>query len=87
MELAQHDVELRFTPNVISFLADDLLMLRFVEVDHALRKVVGVAKMRGSQHSKDFREYEITDTGVRLLGGLDGFDGRISGASFLTGGT
>jgi circadian clock protein KaiC len=84
MELGQHDTELRFTPNVISFLADDLLMLRYVEVDQALRKVIGVAKMRGSQHSKDFREYEITDSGVRLLGSLDGFEGRISGASFLT---
>ena len=87
MELAQHDTELRFTPNVISFLADDLLMLRYVEIDQALRRVIGVAKMRGSQHSKDFREYEITGSGIRLLGGLDGFQGRISGAAFLTRGT
>ena len=84
MELGQHDTELRFTPNVISFLADDLLMLRFVEVDHALRKVVGVAKMRGSQHSKDFLEYEITASGVRMLGRIKGFEGRISGAPRLT---
>jgi circadian clock protein KaiC len=84
MELGQHDSELRFTPNVISFLADDLLMLRYVEVDHGLRKVVGVAKMRGSQHSKDFQEYEITATGVRMLGRIQGFEGRISGAPRLT---
>lgn len=84
MEVSQHDTELRFTPNVISFLADDLLMLRYVEVDQSLRKVIGVAKMRGSQHSKAFREYEITGSGVRLLGGLDGFEGPISGAPFLT---
>ena len=80
----QHDTELRFTPNVISFLADDLLMLRYVEIDQALHKVIGVAKMRGSQHTKDFREYEITETGVRLLGRLEGFQGRISGAPRLT---
>ena len=85
MELSQHDAELKFTQNVISFLADDLLTLRYVEVDQALRKVIGVVKMRGSQHSKDFREYEITDSGVRILGSLDGFEGRISGAPFLTG--
>ena len=84
MELGQHEVELRFTPNVISFLADDLLMLRYVEIDQALHKVIAVAKMRGSQHSKDFREYEITQEGVRILGRLDGFEGRISGAPRLT---
>lgn len=84
MELGQHDTGLRFTPNVISFLADDLLMLRYVEVDQALRKVVGVAKMRGSQHSKDFREYEITASGVQVLGRIEGFVGQISGAPRLT---
>jgi circadian clock protein KaiC len=84
MEVGQHDDELRFTPNVISFLADDLLMLRYVEVDQALRKVLGVAKMRGSQHSKEFGEYEITAGGVRMLGRIEGFHGRISGAPRLT---
>jgi circadian clock protein KaiC len=84
MELGQHDIELRFTPNVISFLADDLIMLRYVEIDQALHKVIAVAKMRGSQHTKEFREYEITAKGVRILGRLEGFDGRISGAPRLT---
>lgn len=84
MELGQDEAHLRFTPNVISFLADDLLMLRYVEVDQGLRRVLGVAKMRGSQHAKDFREYEITPSGIRMLGRLDGFEGRISGAPWLT---
>ncbi len=79
MEVGQHEPGLKFTANVISFLSDDLLMLRYVEVDQVLRKVVGVAKMRGSQHSKGFREYEITGSGIRLLGALEGFKGRISG--------
>lgn len=83
MEVGQNDLELRFTPNVISYLADDLLMLRYVEIDQAMHKVIGVAKMRGSQHTKDFREYEITESGVRLLGRLEGFEGRISGAPRL----
>jgi circadian clock protein KaiC len=84
MELGQHDTGLRFTPNVISFLADDLLMLRYVEVDQSLRKVLGVAKMRGSEHAKDFREYDITADGLRMLGRIEGFEGRISGAPLLT---
>jgi circadian clock protein KaiC len=84
MEITQGQDVLRFTPNVISFLADDLISLRYVEVDRELKKVVAVAKMRGSQHSKEFREYEITGEGFVVRGDLDGYSGRISGAAYLT---
>ena len=84
MEVTQGQDELRFTPNVISFLADDLISLRYVEVERELKKVAAVVKMRGSQHSKAYREYEITDTGFVVRGDLDGYTGRISGAAVLT---
>jgi circadian clock protein KaiC len=84
MEITQGQDELRFTPNVISFLADDLISLRYVEVDRTLKKVVAVVKMRGSQHSKEFREYEITGEGFVVRGNLDGYTGRVSGAAHLT---
>jgi circadian clock protein KaiC len=84
MEITQGQDELRFTPNVISFLADDLIALRYVEVDRHLKKVASVVKMRGSQHSKAYREYEITENGFVIGGDLDGYTGRISGAPVLT---
>lgn len=84
MEVTQGQDELRFTPNVISFLADDLISLRYVEVERELKKVVAVVKMRGSQHSKAYREYEITERGFVVGGDLDGYTGRISGAPVLT---
>jgi circadian clock protein KaiC len=83
MEAAQSHEEVRFTPNVISFLADDLVSFRYIEVERALKKVVAVVKMRGSQHSKEYREYEITDSGIAIVGNLDGYVGRISGAPYL----
>jgi hypothetical protein len=43
-----------------------------------------VVKMRGSQHSKAYREYEITERGFVVGGDLDGYTGRISGAPVLT---
>jgi circadian clock protein KaiC len=84
MEITQGEDELRFTPNVISFLADDLISLRYVEVERELKKVAAVVKMRGSQHSKAFREYEITERGFVVGGDLNGYTGRISGAAVLT---
>ena len=52
----------------ISFLTDDIIRLRYVEIDGQLRKVVVVVKMRGGNHSKDIQEYVITDQGVVVIG-------------------
>ena len=38
------------------------------EIDGQLRKIMVVIKMRGGNHSKDIREYVITDEGVVLIG-------------------
>jgi len=58
---------LQFSHYAISFLTDDIIRLRYVEIDGQLRKVVVVIKMRGSNHSKDIREYVITDKGVVVI--------------------
>lgn len=84
MEIMQDRSELRFTPNVVSFLADVLVLLRYAESEGCIKKVMTVAKMRGSQHSKAFREYDITGRGFRVGGGLEGFHGSISGAPYLS---
>ena len=52
----------------ISFLTDDILRMRYVEIDGQLRKVMVVIKMRGGNHSKDIREYIITNKGVVVIG-------------------
>ena len=41
--------------------------MRYVEIDGQLRKVMVVIKMRGGNHSKDIREYVITDKGVVII--------------------
>ncbi len=63
----------------ISFLTDDILSLRYVEIEGELRKVLLVAKMRGSNHSREFRTYEITGKGVKLRDSLRDFDGITTG--------
>jgi circadian clock protein KaiC len=56
-----------FSHYAISFLTDDIIRLRYVEIDGQLRKVMVVIKMRGGNHSKDIREYVITDKGVVVI--------------------
>jgi circadian clock protein KaiC len=56
-----------FSHYAISFLTDDIVRLRYVEIDGQLRKVMVIVKMRGSNHSKDIREYVITKKGVVVI--------------------
>jgi circadian clock protein KaiC len=56
-----------FSHYAISFLTDDIIRLRYVEIEGQLRKVLIVVKMRGGNHSKDIREYVITDKGVVII--------------------
>lgn len=64
MEIAPGDDHLRFSPYVVSFLADDILLLRYDEIAGQLRKSLTVVKMRGSDHSKERWLYEITGRGL-----------------------
>ena len=56
-----------FSHYTISFLTDDIIRMRYVEIDGQLRKVMAIIKMRGGNHSKDIREYVITDKGVVVI--------------------
>jgi circadian clock protein KaiC len=56
-----------FSHYTISFLTDDIIRMRYVEIDGQLRKVMVVVKMRGGNHSKDIREYIITNHGVVII--------------------
>jgi circadian clock protein KaiC len=58
---------LPFSHYTVSFLTDDIIRMRYVEIDGQLRKVIVVIKMRGGNHSKDIREYVITNKGVVII--------------------
>ena len=67
VEVEDTFTEMSFSHYTISFLTDDIVRLRYVEIDGQLRKIVIVIKMRGGNHSKDIREYVITDKGVVVI--------------------
>ncbi len=58
---------LPFSNYTISFLTDDIIRMRYVEIDGQLRKIMMIIKMRGGNHSKDIREYVVTDKGVVVI--------------------
>lgn len=68
VEIEDNFTSLQFSHYTISFLTDDIIRLRYVEIDGQIRKVMVVIKMRGGNHSKDIREYIITDEGLVVIG-------------------
>jgi circadian clock protein KaiC len=79
LELQESFTELLFSNFAISFLTDDIIRLRYVEIEGQLRKIMMVIKMRGSAHSRDIREYEITSEGVVIGERLKDYNELISG--------
>jgi circadian clock protein KaiC len=71
--------EIRFTNERVSFVTDDILVQRYVEIAGRLEKVLAVVKMRGSAHSTEFRLYRLTATGAVIGEALDGYHGITTG--------
>jgi len=68
VEVDESFTEFPFSTYSISFLTDDIIRLRYVSIEGQLRKIMVVIKMRGGDHSKDIREYEITSEGGIVVG-------------------
>lgn len=58
-ELEDRYTDLRFSSYGNAFLADAIVMQRYVELRGTMRRVISVVKVRGSAHSKDIRFYDI----------------------------
>jgi circadian clock protein KaiC len=79
VETVSSFTDLRISPHAISFLSDDIILQRYVEIEGQLRRIMLIVKMRGGNHSKDIREYEITAEGVVVGRRIEGFRELISG--------
>ena len=64
----------------LAFIADSYLLLRFVEIESAIRKALLVLKLRGSDHAKDIRQFEITPHGIEVQARFEGREGIMSGS-------
>ena len=75
--------DVRFTTEKVSFITDDIIIQRLVEMGGELQKVLAVVKMRGSEHSHEFRSYEVTASGAVVGGPLRNYRGIITGVPEL----
>jgi circadian clock protein KaiC len=82
-EVPEGFADARFTSEKVSFITDEIIVQRYVEIEGELLRVVAVIKVRGSDHSHEFRTYEITPNGVVVGSPLKNYDGIITGVPTL----
>lgn len=63
----------------VSFISDNVILLRYVELGSAITRAISVLKMRGSDHDKSLREYRITSAGMEVLKPFEGVEGILGG--------
>lgn len=63
----------------ISYLADNIIFMRYFEAGGQLRKAIGVLKKRLSDFEKSVREIEITRYGIKVGQPLTSFSGILTG--------
>ncbi len=78
-ELEDRYTDLRFSPFGSAFLADAIIVQRYVEITGQFKRVLSVIKVRGSEHSKDIRLFDITDKGIIIGEALSDYAGIMSG--------
>ena len=71
--------ELRFSPHAVSFMTNDIILQRYVELDGQLRRIMTVIKTRSRPHLTDLRTFEITNRGLVVGERLAGYHGIVTG--------
>lgn len=70
----------------IEFIVDCIIMLQYVEMESEIRRSVNILKMRGTDHDKAIRKYEITPRrGFEVQSRFEGYEGIMSGTARKTG--
>ena len=68
------------TDDTLAFVVDSYLLMRYVEIESAIRKALLVLKMRGSNHDSGIRQFHTTSRGIEVLAPFEGREGIMSGS-------
>lgn len=69
----------------VSYLADNVLILRYFEAQGAVQKAISVFKKRGSRHETTLRRFDITPRGIAVGQVLNNFQGILTGVPIILG--
>lgn len=78
-ELEDRFTELSFSSFGNAFLMDGIVLMRYVEIGGELGRILAVIKLRGINHNKQIKLFEITDDGIEIKGELHDYQGLLIG--------
>jgi circadian clock protein KaiC len=86
MTMAQHGIvgEME-TPVDLTYLTDTVLLLRYFEHKGAIKKAISVVKKRIGSHEPTIREFQISDSGLKVGEPLEDFQGILTGVPIFKG--
>ena len=78
-ELEDRYSDLRFSPYGNAFLADAIILQRYIELEGEFKRIISVIKVRGSKHSKTIRLFDIEEDSVVIGDSMSQYEGILSG--------
>ncbi len=71
-------------PQGLAFVADNVFLFRYAELDSEVRRVLAIVKMREGDHTKNLLEVQITKNGMTVIGKFSGLTGVLGGSPTLS---
>ncbi|MDC0833498.1 ATPase domain-containing protein [Geitlerinema sp. CS-897] len=71
--------DFRATEIGISYIADNIIFLKYIEIEHEIRKAIGILKKRMGDFEKILREFQVTRYGIKVGNPLRHLHGLLSG--------
>lgn len=63
----------------LSYIVDNIVLLRYLELEAQIRRAIAVLKIRGSDHDKRLRELLIADGQIRIVDSFRNLSGLLAG--------
>lgn len=73
------------SPVDVTYLADNVILLRYFEAEGRVRRAISVIKKRTGQHEDTIREYRVTGAGLTVGDPLTSFQGILRGVPIFVG--
>jgi circadian clock protein KaiC len=71
-------------PHGLAFVADNVILFRYAELESEVRRAVAIIKMRDGDHAKNIVEVEIAANGLTVKGEFAGLTGVLGGTPLTT---
>ena len=78
-EIKEITGDFKATTEHVSYISDNIIFLRFLEMRGEMRKAIGVLKKRAGNFERTLREFMITEYGIKVGEPLTGLRGILTG--------